>query len=217
MRSVYTAALLLHAATFAAPRIASYRAEIRLAGAQSVYVQIDVSTTGDIWPHPEFSIAELDDDQLSDLGLDLGNGQSPPLAHRRIGRLDRVTSTVPVRRCSLRYIARVRSSGATSIPLAVPDIPTTDRPGSVTLIFDPPSGDVIAGDSFPAFRRDASGAFVAALSNVPNHVQILTLRANQASFRERYVTPTHITDFVVLALLVLGSVARACIRPRGGG
>ena len=212
MTSIWAGLLLAHAALFGAARITAYRAEIHADGDNRFSVDIVIRTGAEVWSKPAYSLERSYGQQLAVLDLRLTGRDSRSWHVERVGLLDRLVCNGATPEQRIHYLVEARSSGPVWIPLPVPEIPTSDAPGSVSITFHPRSGEVLVGDSFPAFRRDASGLYVAELSNVPNHVQCAARPTSEASLRERWVTPGAIGDTVVVVLLVLGSITRALMR-----
>ncbi len=185
-RIVLMAILALH--VVAAPHVAKYHAEIRSVDARIYTVDIAV-TIGEVALHkPSYT---LDGDVLNRTTLDhaVRPGGTYHLSYTAAGGGHRVR-----------------------IPLAVPEIPTAGSPGSVVIEVALPGTSVIAGDMFPAFKRNDSGTYVAELANIPNHVEFEVADADKVGFREHWLTPTALSDGAVLAFLAAGSLARFLLR-----
>lgn len=212
MKGIYTGLLLAHVVVSAAPSIVSYRAEIHDRTGNKVAVDIAISTGANVWQKPVHTIERGGGERVSGIGLVSSDGRAVSSRVERVGLLDRIVCNEPVWDYRIHYVVEANDPGPARIPLAVPEIPTGGAAGSVTVTFYPASQEVILGDTFPAFQRDGAGLFVAELSNVPNHVQLASWRTGEAGFRERWVTPATLSDLVVIALLVIGSITRAIMR-----
>jgi hypothetical protein len=200
------------AALSASPRISSYRSEIRSEGENRFSVDIAVSTGTEAWAKPAASLQTYDGERLTDIQVVSSEGVPLPWHIARSGRLDRLLLDRPGNEYRIHYLLQVNDSTPVRIPLAVPEIPTMGVAGSVRITVNSASGEVITGDMFPSFQQDGTGSWVAALSNVPNHVRLETGRAGEVGFRTRWLTPTMMTDVTVIALLAIGSGGRALIR-----
>lgn len=168
----------------AGPRVAQYRAEIRSGDAHSYSVDIAVTIGGDAWEKPSYT---LDGDVLNRTTLDYA---------------------VPAGETyHLRYTA-ARDGHRVRIPLAVPEIPTAGSPGSIVIEAALPAGFAMTGDMFPVFKQNDSGVYVAELANIPNQVEFEVARPGEAGFRERWLTPTVLSDCAVVVFLAAGSIIR---------
>jgi hypothetical protein len=204
MRIAY-AGLVLAGLLSAAPRIASYRAEIRSQRGQAFLVDIRIRTT-DIWPKPSH-IIDSGSANVSDVRIGGATSQM-----RRVGMLDKLVAAEPLREYMIHYLVQVNDMEHIRVPLAVPELPTTAAPTAVSIIVYPASDESIGGDTFPSLRLDATGGFISELSNVPNHVRFARWKTIEAAVHSQWLTPTRIGDLGVIALLVAGSFARALIR-----
>ncbi len=216
MKIVCGALLFFNAVLFAAPRITSYRAQIHAGEGRSFSLEIAIGTGAEAWAKPVHSLETYAGERLSNVAVRSSDGQSLSFRLDRVGLLDRLILDGSAREYSIRYVIEAPESGPLRIPLAVPELPTTGAAGAVTITFYPPSGEVITGDMFPAFQR-VSGSFIATLSNVPNHVHLDLLHANDAGIRQRWLTPSLLSDLVVITLILLGSLARVLIRRKARG
>ena len=189
----------------------SYRAEIHGHPDGKVAVDVAISTGTTAWKEPVHTIEVGVATRVSDISFVSPGGKLLSSRIERSGVLDRLVGNEPVQEYRISYMVEVNESGHVRIPLAVPEIPMAGA-GTVIVTYYAPSPDIIAGDAFPAFQRIAPGAFVAELSNVPGHVELSLWHASEAGFRQRWVTPASLSDLVVIALLAIGSIARAARR-----